>query len=136
MIIEIEYLHEGMSPLKRSHCYDAGADVPMYKDITVKKGKNVIPLGFKVTIPPGYAGYLSPRSSVMGDGTTYNMVPIDTDYSGEVNLVCYNPVGDFVVKKNERLCQLIIMPVLVADFREKKDIPERRGSGGLGSTGK
>jgi len=132
--IQIEYLHENMSPLTRKHTYDAGADVPMWKDTIIKHGKNIIPLGFKCIIPPGYAGYLSPRSSVMGKGIAYNMVPFDTDYSGEWNLVLYNPGEDFVINKGERLCQLIIMPVLIADF--VTDLGIRRGENGLGSTGK
>lgn len=134
MKLKIEYLHEGMSPLYRAHTYDAGSDVPMYKDVNIVHGKNVIPLGFKVNIPPGYAGFLCPRSSVMGEGIMYNMVPIDTDYSGEVHMIFYNPNDEYIIHKGDRICQLVILPVLVADFVE--DDGPRRGSNGLGSTGK
>lgn len=134
MKLQIKYLHEGMDPLRRAHDYDAGADVPMWRDTTIEHGKNIIPLGFKLEIPPGYAGFLSMRSSVMGDGAICNFVPFDTDYSGEWNLVLYNSGDPFVIKKGERLCQLLIMPVLITDFVEY-DIP-RRGDKGLGSTGK
>lgn len=134
MKLQIKYLHKGMDPLRRAHDYDAGADVPMWRDTTIEHGKNIIPLGFKLEIPPGYAGFLSMRSSVMGDGAICNFVPFDTDYSGEWNLVLYNSGDPFVIKKGERLCQLLIMPVLITDFVEY-DIP-RRGDKGLGSTGK
>lgn len=134
MRLKIEYLHDGMDPLVRSHAYDAGADVPMFEDTVVHTGKNIIPLGFKLIIPPGYAGYLCPRSSVMGDGIAYNMVPFDTDYSGEWNMIVYNPGEEFVIHKGERLCQVVIMPVLVADFVE--DVGKRRADNGIGSTGK
>lgn len=134
MKLKIEYLHEGMSPLYRAHSYDAGADVPMYQDTIIKHGKNIIPLGFKLVIPIGYAGYLCPRSSVMGDGIGYNMVPFDSDFSNEWNMIIYNPGEEFVIKKNERLCQVVIMPVLVVDFVE--DDSPRRGNNGIGSTGK
>lgn len=134
MKLKIEYLHENMQPLYRAHTYDAGADVPLYKDVVVRHGKNIIPLGFKLVIPIGYAGYLCPRSSVMGDGIAYNMVPFDTDYSGEWNMILYNPGEDFVIKKGQRLCQVVIMPVIVADF--VTDDEPRRGSEGIGSTGR
>ena len=134
MKVLIEYLHEGMPELVRKHTFDAGADIPIWQDTVVKHGKNVIPLGFKVHIPMGYAGFLSPRSSVMAEGLSYNMVPIDTDYKGEVHLCIFNPYDDFVIKKGERLAQLMILPVLVADF--VTDLGTRRGENGLGSTGK
>lgn len=133
MKLKIEYLHNDMK-LTRSHEYDAGADIPMYKDIVIKHGKNIIPLGFKLVLPIGYAAFLSPRSSVMGDGCVYNMTPIDTDYSGEYNMIIYNIGDEFLVKKGERIAQLVIMPVLVTDFVEE-DL-HRRGSNGIGSTGK
>lgn len=134
MKLKIEYLHKDMQPLYRAHTYDAGADVPLYKDVVVKHGKNIIPLGFKLVIPIGYAGYLCPRSSVMGDGIAYNMVPFDADYSGEWNMILYNPGEEFVIKKGQRLCQVVIMPVLVVDF--VSDDEPRRGSEGIGSTGR
>lgn len=136
MKVKIQYLHEGMERLKRAHTYDAGADVYMYKDTVVKHGKNIIPLGFKIIIPPGYAGYLSPRSSVMGDGVIYNMTPIDADYSGEWHMIVYNTGEDFLIHKNERLCQVVIMPVFIPEFVERESEIVRRGSNGLGSTGK
>lgn len=134
MKLKIEYLYKGMEPLVRKHTYDAGADIPMYKDIVIKHGKNVIPLGYKLVLPIGYAAFLSPRSSVMGDGCVYNMTPIDSDYSGEHNMIIYNIGGDFLVKKGERIAQLVIMPVLITDFVE--DDSPRRMSNGIGSTGK
>ena len=44
MKLKIEYLHKDMQPLYRAHTYDAVADVPLYKDVVVKHGKNIIPL--------------------------------------------------------------------------------------------
>lgn len=133
MKLKIEYLHEGMKPITRKHCYDAGADVPIYKTTTVKHGKNMIPLGFKLVIPPGYAGFLCLRSSVMGDGVTCNMVPFDTDFAGEWNLIIYNPGEDFVLEKDTRFCQIVILPILDCEFVE--ELPVRRGENGVGSTG-
>lgn len=134
MKLEIEYLHEDMKPLYRAHDYDAGADVPLWTDTVVKHGKNVIPLGFKLIIPPGFMGIICARSSVMGNGIAYNIVPFDTDFSGEWNMIFYNPGDEFTIKKDERLCQVVIVPTLIVDFVTTKI--NRRGSNGQGSTGK
>lgn len=134
MKLKVTYFHENMEPLVRKHAYDAGADVPLYKDIVIETGKNVIPLGFNVEIPPGFAGFLYPRSSVMGNNTSYPVAPIDSDYTGEFNLVIYNPGDPFILKQGTRLCQLVIMPVLIADFTT--DVGLRRSDNGLGSTGR
>lgn len=134
MKLLVEYLHKDMKPLSYAHDYDAGADVSIYEDIVIKHGKNIIPLGFKLIIPPGYAGFLYPRSSVMGSDIRYDSAPIDPDYSGEWNLVVYNSGEDFLIKKDSRICQVVIHPVLHAEFVESLD--NRRSNNGLGSTGK
>lgn len=117
-----------------AHDFDAGADVYMYKDTIIYKGKNVINLGFKLIIPAGFSGFLSLRSSIMGNGITCNMVPFDAGYEGEWNLIVYNHGDDFVVRRGERICQIVIMPVIQAEF--VKSFDNLRGEGGRGSTGK
>lgn len=134
MQLEIEYLHEGMDPLYRAHPYDAGADVPLWRDVTVKHGKNVIDLGFKLILPPGYMGIICARSSVMGDGIAYNTVPFDSDYAATWNMIFYNPGEEFELKKGQRICQVVILPIIYAEFVTKKI--NRRGAEGQGSTGK
>lgn len=133
MKIKVEYLYNNMTPLKYSHDYDAGADVTLPSDVVLVHGKNVIPLGFKAIIPPGYAGYLCPRSSVMGDGIIYNMTPIDSDYEGEWHMIVYNPGEKKFIEKGSRICQVVIMPVLRAEFVEA--LNNRRSVNGIGSTG-
>ena len=135
MKIKIDYLHKGMKPLEYKHCYDAGADVYMYEDVVLKPGTNTIPLGFSMCLPPGYAGYMCLRSSIMGNGVVCNMAPVDSDYKGEWHLVVYNSTKeDIVIPKNNRICQVVIMPILQAEF--VSELPERRGFNGLGSSGK
>jgi len=134
MQLEIEYLHDGMRPLYRAHPYDAGADVPIWRDTIVKHGKNVIDLGFRLVLPPGIMGILCARSSVMGEGIAYNTVPFDTDYSAPWNLIFYNDGPEYIVKKDERICQLVLLPVIYGEFVTTKI--NRRGAEGQGSTGK
>lgn len=135
MKLKVEYLYEDMKPLNRKHTYDAGADCHMPYDVVIKPGKNIIPLGFKLVIPPGFAGFLSLRSSWMGSGIVCNYVPFDTGFSGEWNLIVYNTTNeDIKISKNERICQLIIQPIIDADFVD--DLGLLRESNGVGSTGK
>lgn len=134
MKIKVEYIHEGMKPLRYQHAYDAGADYYMYKDILIEHGKNIIPLGFKMILPPGLAGYIYPRSSVMGDSIIHNTAPVDPDYSGEWHLIINNLGDPFVVKKDARICQIVVQPYIQMEFLD--DICDRRDSEGIGSTGK
>ena len=46
-------------------------------------------------------------------------------------------LSEFIINKNDRIAQMILMPVLKVNFEEVSDLPETvRGSGGFGSTGK
>lgn len=135
MKIKVEYLYDNMKPLQYAHCYDAGADVHMFVDTVIMPGMNKIPLGFKMCLPPGYAGYMCLRSSIMGNGVICNMAPVDADYKGEWHLIVNNTTGkEICINKGERICQVVIMPVLQAEF--VSDLPVRRGSNGVGSSGK
>ena len=134
MKLEIKYLHEDMDPLYRAYPDDAGADVPLWKDTIIKHGKNIIPLGFELVPPRGWAGYLEARSSVMGNGCIVNQVPFDSGYADEWRLVVYNVEDDFLIKKGERICQVVFKQVLIPEF-VTDSIPVR-GRNGMGSTGK
>lgn len=64
----------------RPHENDAGADVFMPYDCTLKPGEIArIPLGFGLIIPDGYAGYVFPRSSMAVKGLVCELPPIDSD---------------------------------------------------------
>ena len=60
----------------RPHENDAGADVYMPYDYTLKPGEIVrIPLGFGLMIPDGFAGYVFPRSSMAAKGLVRLLIP-------------------------------------------------------------
>ena len=63
---------------------------------------------------------------------------IDSDYRGELKIILYNHGNkDFIVNKDDRVAQMVLVPVLKVDFEEVEELPETvRGSGGFGSTGK
>ena len=63
---------------------------------------------------------------------------IDSDYRGEIKVILFNHGDkDFIVNNDDRIAQMILMPILKVDFETVKTLPETiRGSGGFGSTGK
>lgn len=122
----------------------AGVDLRACLDepLTVKPGEtHLIGTGIAIHIGnPDYAAMLLPRS---GLGHKHGIVLgnlvglIDSDYQGELKVSCWNR-GDteFTVNPGERICQMIIVPVVQAEY----DIVEEfetsdRGAGGFGHTG-
>ena len=119
----------------RPHDNDAGADVYMPYDCTVKPGEIVkIPLGFGIEIPDGFAGFIFPRSSMAVKGLVCELPPVDPGYRGEIHAIITN-VSDTeqTIHRNARIGQLMILPVIIADY--VFDHGDQRGTGGFGSTG-
>ena len=102
----------------------------------------LIPTGLSIHIgDPGLAAMLLPRS---GLGHKHGIVLgnlvglIDSDYQGPLMVSCWNRgAAAFTIQPFERIAQLVIVPVVQAEFRvvESFDASER-GSGGFGSTGR
>ena len=95
--------------------------------------------GIAMQIPPGYAGFLFPRSSVYKTGMSLtNCVGvIDSDYRGEIKAKFYLGGAGARYGIGDRIVQLVIMPVekVAWDVVDELDETER-GEGGFGSTGK
>ena len=89
----------------------------------------------------GYAALILPRS---GLGHKHGIVLgnlvglIDSDYQGELKISAWNRSETaFVLQPMERLAQLVIVPVIQAQFNVVADFTAtQRGVGGYGSTGK
>ena len=90
---------------------------------------------------PALAALVLPRS---GLGHRHGVVLgnlvglIDSDYQGPLMVSCWNRgVVPYAVQPMERIAQLVIVPVLQAEFRVVDEFQSSsRGSGGFGSTGK
>ena len=90
---------------------------------------------------PGLAAMILPRS---GLGHKHGIVLgnlvglIDADYQGPLMVSCWNRGATaFAVQPFERIAQLVIVPVLQAEFRVVDSFDaSARGSGGFGSTGR
>jgi len=102
----------------------------------------LIPTGLAIHLAdPGYAAMILPRS---GLGHKHGVVLgnlvglIDSDYQGQLMVSVWNRGNEsFTIQPFERIAQMVIVPVVQAQFRvvEEFDTSER-GAGGFGSTGK
>ncbi|WP_133647667.1 dUTP diphosphatase [Paraburkholderia flava] len=102
----------------------------------------LVPTGLAIHVgDPGYAALILPRS---GLGHKHGIVLgnlvglIDSDYQGELMISTWNRgQTTFTLNPFERLAQLVIVPVVQAQFNIVDDFAESaRGAGGFGSTGK
>ena len=139
--MKIKVINFGYSKLPfRAHENDAGADVHVCfhgdreRMIIPPQSTKKIPLGLGLCLPDGYAAFVFPRSGLSSKGMTCELPPIDSGYRGEIHAIVTNCSDKYVeIKQGDRIGQLVIMPVVVADF--VTEIGEERGENGFGSTG-
>jgi dUTP pyrophosphatase len=102
----------------------------------------LVPTGIAIWLKdPGYAALILPRS---GLGHKHGIVLgnlvglIDSDYQGQLMVSAWNRSDiAFTIEPMERIAQLMIVPVLQAQFNVVTEFPaSQRGEGGYGSTGK
>ena len=112
------------------------------KPITIKpQNSALIPTGLSIAIPEGTEIQIRPRSGLAAKSSISVLnTPgtIDSDYRGEIKIILFNHgKEEFTVNNNDRIAQMVLMPVLKAEFKEVEELPKTvRGSGGFGSTGK
>ena len=120
---------------------DLRAAVPEDQPLTLRPGaRHAAPTGLTFALPPGFEGQVRPRSGLAAkSGVTCLNTPgtIDADYRGEVKVILIN-LGeeDVVIRRGDRIAQLIIAPVVQAVWTEVESLDDtQRGAGGFGSTG-
>ena len=94
-----------------------------------------------VAIPKDLEIQIRPRSGLAAKsniGVLNTPGTIDSDYRGELKIILFNHGNkDFIVNNNDRVAQMVLMPILKMELEEVDQLPESiRGSGGFGSTGK
>ena len=103
-----------------------------------------MPTGVALAIPPGYAGFVQPRSGLaLRHGVTCLNTPglIDSGYRDELRVLLVNtdPSTPYEVHRGDRIAQLVIQAVEEAKFVEvaEGELPgSARGLGGFGHTGR
>ena len=122
----------------------SGMDLMAFIKDPIKIAPNtsaLVPTGISVAIPNDVEIQIRPRSglAVKSSISVLNTPgTIDSDYRGELKVILFNhSKEEFVVRNNDRIAQMVLMPVLKIDFEEVDNLPDTlRGSGGFGSTGK
>lgn len=141
--IRIAKLKYEASVPTRAHPGDAGLDLYACEAAHLGPGERwSVGTGVAVEIPEGYAGLVLPRSGLARDhGISLVNSPglIDSGYRGEVRVLLLNtdPADTFRVEPGERIAQLAIAPVALAEPVEVESLTDSaRGDGGFGSSGR
>ncbi len=146
-VIDLKVLDERMAAHLPAYATagSAGLDLRacLEQALVLQPGQTVlIPTGLAVHIAdPGLAAVLLPRS---GLGHKHGIVLgnlvglIDSDYQGPLMVSCWNRSDTaFTVQPLERIAQMVIVPVVQAQFRRVDEFSDSsRGEGGFGSTGR
>ena len=147
MKIDIKILNERMRDQLPHYATPGSAGLDLRAcietPITLEPGETkLVPTGLAIHLDdPGYAALILPRS---GLGHKHGIVLgnlvglIDSDYQGELMISTWNRGHTtFTLNPMERLAQLVIVPVVQAQFNIVDDFEQsERGAGGFGSTGK
>ena len=121
---------------------DLRAAVEDSAPVTLAPGhRAMIPTGLTIALPPGHEAQVRARSGLSAKhGITCLNSPgtIDADYRGEVKVILINLGQEpFVIKRGERIAQMVIAPVTRAELVQVEMLDETtRGAGGFGSTGR
>tara|TARA_B100000287_G_scaffold334293_1_gene319563 strand:- start:180 stop:617 length:438 start_codon:yes stop_codon:yes gene_type:complete len=110
--------------------------------IKIKPQESIlIPTGISIALPQDTEIQIRPRSGLAAKSSISVLnTPgtIDSDYRGEIKVILFNHgKEEFVINNNDRIAQMVLVPILKIEFEEVDNLPETiRGSGGFGSTGK
>jgi len=141
--IPIRRLDPGLPLPAAQHDGDAGLDLCAASDVTLEPrgGRALVPTGVAIAIPPGYAGFVQPRSGLaLRHGVTVVNTPglVDAGYRDEIRvlLINHDSAEPFKVSRGDRVAQLVIQRFEPVEWHEVGDLDDsERGLGGWGSTG-
>lgn len=156
MIREVEIIRLKENAQIPTYGSDCAAGLDLYaclnENLVIEPGSPavLIPTGISInmmSVTEACVGLIFPRSGlghkkglVLGNSTGV----IDQDYHGEIFVSVWNrnnptvPGGDITILHGDRIAQLVIMPIILANFKVVNSFSEttNRGVGGFGSTGK
>ena len=134
---------EGLELPRYETALAAGCDLraAVVDDLVLAPGaRALVPTGFGIALPPGYEAQVRPRSGLaVKHGVTVLNAPgtIDADYRGEIKVPLVNHGHEpFVVRRGERVAQLVVAPVVQVTWTDIPLDATARGVGGFGSTGR
>jgi dUTP pyrophosphatase len=141
LAVSVARLHpEARIPVP-AYADDAGLDLSSIERVTLAPGeRRTIGTGLAVAIPPGYAGFVQPRSGLAakrGIAVVNSPGLIDSGYRGELRVVLLNTDRDeeFAVEVGDRIAQLVILSVPQVRMVEVDELPDsERSASGFGSS--
>ncbi len=143
MKLPVAKLQEDAVLPSRAHTGDAGLDLYASETAHIGPGERwSIGTGIAVEIPDGHAGLVLPRSGLAkrhGIALVNSPGLIDAGYRGEIRVLLLNtdPAEIFRVEPGDRIAQLVVTPVVLAEPVEAATLAESaRGEGGFGSSGR
>lgn len=143
MELPVAKLQDGALLPTRAHEGDAGLDLYACEAAHIGPGERwSVGTGIAVEIPGGHAGLVLPRSGLAREhGISLVNSPglIDSGYRGEVRVLLLNtdPAETFRVEPGDRIAQLLVAPIALAEPVEATVLADSaRGDGGFGSSGR
>ena len=154
-LAEPEYAAAPGSPVARVRLLREGAQLPRQQSAsasgydlhacldgeTLELGTSPtrVPTGIAIAAPAGLDVQIRPRSGLAARGVLAVLGTLDADYRGElfVTLYCLPEPGRYVVEDGERIAQLVVARLALAELEVVNDLDvTARGTGGHGSTGR
>lgn len=125
-----------------AHPGDAGADITASESVILRPGERaLVKTGVSIALPDGFVAFVMPRSGLAlkhGIALVNSPGTIDAGYRGEIGVIMLNTdrENDFRIEPGDRIAQLVVQPVVRAEFVPVAELPgTHRGAGGFGSTG-
>ena len=140
---------------KQSVEYSAGYDLYVPVDTVIKRGRQVVPIGVKIGLPPGIDGHIRPRSGFSIKGMEGYTIPrfkwlkpkkkrfdadviegtIDCGYHDEIGVIINNHGKPFTVEGGSRIAQMVFNKHELPQLLEAGELTGFDRGGGLGHTG-
>lgn len=139
MQIKVKRLHAAAKLPSYAHPGDVGLDLYSLEDYILKPGeRHMFPLGFAMEFEIGYGAIVKDKGGPSKEGIHAIGGVFDAGYRGEY-IICLVNLGQesYDIKKGQKIAQLVIFPVAIADLVETDTLSDSaRGAGRWGSTGK
>ena len=140
---------------KQSVEYSAGYDLYVPVDTVIKRGRQVVPIGVKIGLPPGIDGHIRPRSGFSIKGMEGYTIPpfkwlkpklkrfdadviegtVDCGYRDEINVIINNHGKPFTIEGGSRIAQMVFNKHELPQLLETDELTGFDRGGGLGHTG-
>lgn len=138
-LLQVKRLSEFAIIPTRGSAFSAGFDLSSaYDTVVPARGKALVKTDLAVAIPENTYARIAPRSGLaLKNFIDTGAGVVDYDYRGPVGVVLFNHgPEDFVIKRGDRIAQLILERICMAEVQETEELFETsRGAGGFGSTG-